>query len=202
MMRWPRSRRTLGRTRAALDAVSGVVWLPRAILYALQEEADRTAPNETGGLLLGYWARPPGRADLGGEAVVTAVVGPGPAAVHSGLSFVPDYDYQERELARLYAESERRWAYLGDWHSHPDGPGVLSDRDVATLSRIARDPEARAPYPLMAILAGGTPWVPHAWVGTRQMEAAWWRRQFRAERLQVRIWIAPLGASAEEVRGV
>ncbi|HEY0995641.1 MAG TPA: Mov34/MPN/PAD-1 family protein [Gemmatimonadaceae bacterium] len=163
--------------------MTGVIWLPHEVFMRIAHEATRVAPNETGGVLLGYWVR---SADSPGgpEVVVTEAVGPGPGAVHERSWFIPDHAYQEREIARLYEASGRMATYLGDWHAHPDGPAALSTRDLATLRRIASAPAARAPRPIMLLLTGGKPWIAHAWFGV--LDADRWRRQLRTVRLSVR----------------
>ena len=125
-----------------------VVWMTAEVIAAMEVEATRHYPLETGGILLGYANA------LGTQVVVRASVGPGPRAVHRRRGFVPDHVYHELETARIYAESERVWSYLGDWHSHPCGTLALSRTDRRTLARIACAVEARAPKPIMMILAG------------------------------------------------
>jgi len=115
--------------------------------FLLREAAERF-PNETGGVLMGYRGE-------GGDLVVTAVLGPGPDAIHRPTSLVPDHVFHEEEIARLYEASGRRHQYLGDWHSHPGGSCALSRTDRRTLHRIARTPEARVPEPLMLVMGGG-----------------------------------------------
>ena len=137
------------RGESAPDAAKPIVWISCAVCDALVEEATRAYPFETGGVLMGY-ADP---SDT--ELVVTALVGPGPGAAHRRTSFVPDHAFHDAEVARLYRESHRRWTYLGDWHSHPAGESSLSRTDRRTLAHIAGDPGARAPRPLMLVLAGG-----------------------------------------------
>lgn len=116
-------------------------------LAAMVLEGQRCYPNETGGLLLGHWV--PGQRTV----EVHAVVGPGPRAEHHRTSFLPDWAWQQREVARLYAASGRTLAYLGDWHTHPDGPLRPSWMDRMAAMSIARAPEARAPTPILLILA-------------------------------------------------
>lgn len=145
-----------------LVAGLGTLWVARAALDAMTREADRVSPSETGGVLMGYWTQSP-TGDVGGEGAVAAVIGPGPRAVHRKWAFVPDHEYQEAEIERIYEACGRRWTYLGDWHTHPDGPALLSNRDRTTLRRIATAEDARAPHPVMVLLAGGRPWRPCAW---------------------------------------
>jgi integrative and conjugative element protein (TIGR02256 family) len=99
---------------------------------------------------------------VGGSLVAAA--GVGPQAAHSRTRFLPDHDFHESEIARIYEESGRRITYLGDWHTHPQGSGHLSHRDLKTLASIAADSRARAPIPLMTILAG-LKWSLFVWKG-------------------------------------
>lgn len=137
-----------------------IAWIPRHALGAARAEARMSAPYETGGVLIGYWA------DGGKQAVVTAVIGPGPNAKHKLFSFRPDYDFQEREIGRLYRESPSKNVYLGDWHTHPNAvDGRLSIKDRRTLWRIATFEEARIAKPLMAVLHGNPKWDIAMWQG-------------------------------------
>jgi integrative and conjugative element protein (TIGR02256 family) len=132
-------------------------WISEEVLGVMAAEAERLSPKETGGVLLGYWT------ETAKEVVITDIIGPGPCAVHEERRFVPDTDYQEREIARIYEWSGWRRTYLGDWHSHPLSRVYLSRRDRKTLRRIAGHADARAPLPLMVILAGGSPWKLGIW---------------------------------------
>ena len=137
------------------------VSIPPAIVRACETEADALFPLETGGVLMGYWASD----DL---AVVSAMIGPGPAAVHRSHSFEPDLEWQHGQIATHYFASGRRETYLGDWHTHPHAQsGSLSRHDRQVIRTIIRTPEARAKRPLMAIFHG-TPreWGLTIWLGT------------------------------------
>ena len=132
-----------------------MIWLPERLLDEMGVLAANACPNETGGVLLGY--------DAGNGLVVTAITGPGPAAIHKRDAFIPDYDCQDTEIERIYRESRRRHTYLGDWHTHPAGGSALSSKDKRTLLAIARHRPARTPAPIMGILAGGEPWRLTVW---------------------------------------
>jgi len=103
-------------------------------------------PNETGGILMGYWS-------AGNAVVITHAIGPGPGARHTPYAFYPDVIFHDSEIERVYTESGRLSTYLGDWHTHPHGANSMSQRDRKTLLNIASAPEARASKPLMAILS-------------------------------------------------
>jgi len=134
------------------------VLLPQAELDGMVREAERAFPSETGGVLLGYRD-----SEDDNRIQVMFAVGPGPLAVHEPVRFQPDGKWQEEEIARLYRDSGRIATYLGDWHSHPQGSTRTSKLDRSTARRIARHRPARAPRPLLLILAGapGT-WTPAA----------------------------------------
>lgn len=121
------------------------------------EEADKSFPNESGGVLMGYWVSD-------SELVITDAIGPGPNALHTPFSFVPDSNYHEISIAEIYQTSGRLHSYLGDWHNHTNERTVLSLKDKRTLFRIARSKTARAPNPIMAILGKSDEWVASIWL--------------------------------------
>lgn len=102
--------------------------------------------RETGGALLGWRDGP--------DAVVARGLGPGPRAQHGFRSFEPDAAWQVEQGRRIYRESNRTIAYIGDWHSHPIGALVPSAQDREAVETIATDPGFRAPQPLSAVVAG------------------------------------------------
>lgn len=136
---------------------TSIVWIPEKILGKMLEEARAKLPDETGGVILGYWNK---QFD---EAVVTNVTGPGPMAIHEPYSFTPDKEYQDAEIEKHYEESDMLHTYMGDWHTHPGGKVALSSTDRRTLRRIATYKKARLPIPLMAILGGVSDWTLKFW---------------------------------------
>ncbi|MBZ4402493.1 Mov34/MPN/PAD-1 family protein [Myxococcus sp. AS-1-15] len=113
-------------TAPALGAVLYVsgpyrVWVLRAVLAKAQRLARVRAPLETGGLLLGQV--------VDGEAHVLALTGPGRRARRSRLGYEADRARDNRLVARVHP----RLHYLGDWHTHPGGPAVLSATDVDSI---------------------------------------------------------------------
>ena len=129
-----------------------------SVLADIERMADQSFPNESGGSLMGYWDK------SGREVVITDVVEPGPKARHARTSFTPDYEFQEQRIADIYSASGRIHTYLGDWHSHPNGPAALSGTDTRTLKNIASFPQARAAKPIMILLSGRPEvWKVTAW---------------------------------------
>ncbi len=148
--------RTAGFMRG-LQKQIGTAWISKRALASMVKEFCLSLPNETGGVLIGYWL-----ADSEG-AVITHVVGPGPCPKHGKTTFVPDSLYHESEIARFYEQSGRVNTYLGDWHSHPNSNTRLSFTDRCTLLKIAKHKEARAPTPLMAVIGASDPLTVQVW---------------------------------------
>lgn len=123
------------------------VWISSKAKIQILNLVQDFYPKEVGGLLWGYQI-PKQKCN-----VITDIVGPGPNAQHSIANFIPDYGYQEYKIAKLY-EKDRRFSYIGDWHSHPDGLSFLSRKDKKTLRRISRYRPARLGCPLMLVVAG------------------------------------------------
>lgn len=123
------------------------IWIAASLLNALMQEAVSGLPNETGGVLLGYWDQ-----DAPNTGLITDITGPGPEAIHKRTSFIPDYRFQEEQIRMIYEKSGRVSTYLGDWHTHPGGSAKLSLIDRVTLHRIANFGPARARTPLMSIV--------------------------------------------------
>lgn len=135
-----------------MDSRSSQLWIAGSAIAAMQQLGEERYPCETGGMLLGYEAD-------NGEAVVTTIIGPGPAAKHRRYGFVPDAKFQQAALEECFFITNGRETYLGDWHTHPRGTCELSLLDRRTLARIAETPTSRTRHPIMAILAG----VPGNW---------------------------------------
>jgi integrative and conjugative element protein (TIGR02256 family) len=127
-------------------------WISTSALDVLITAAEYQYPNETGGLLIGYWTA--------NDVVITACTTPGSQARHTRTQYFPDPDHDQEQIARHYHTTGRRHTYLGDWHTHPDAAPYLSRTDVRTLANIAETPSARAARPVMGILSGR----PGAWV--------------------------------------
>lgn len=139
------------------------IWIPVDAYNDLLEEARNAYPLETGGVLAGYVAE-------NGEFVIQYVVGPGPSAVHKRERFEPDHDWHCSKLDEIFEKSSKRSAYLGDWHTHPDGAPSMSGLDRRTLRSIARHPETALARPVMMIGAGkenAWTWKAHQYIGYR-----------------------------------
>lgn len=146
-----------------------VVWIKLNLYQVLFEKTNNCLPVETGGMLLGY-------KDIYNDIVITNLISPGPNAIHKMWSFIPDGEYQQSELDKIYTSSNRITTYLGDWHSHPYSPSYMSWLDRKTIRKIAKTKDAREPNPIFII------------VGTIPTEAKCWRYngEKNIERLKIK----------------
>jgi len=124
-------------------------WVPKPAYLQMCELGQQSFPLETGGILLGYVAD-------NNDVVVTAIIGPGPNAIHRRYRFSPDADYQQVKLSAHHLLTNGQETYLGDWHTHPRGSTALSLVDKRTLARIAGTSSSGITEPIMAILGGGS----------------------------------------------
>ncbi len=90
------------------------------ILEVARASSDGT---ETGGILLGH-----DRGD--GTMGVTVAGGPGPHAVRAANRFTRDLAFAEALADAAYDRDGSVW--IGEWHTHPNGPPEPSDVDLRT----------------------------------------------------------------------
>ena len=135
------------------------IWLPETSLAQMRAEASHWSPLETGGILLGYVSE-------SDEIVVTTAIGSGPKAKRTETRYVHDVEYEIAQAERLYMKSGKPDLYLGDWHTHPGGRGLMSWLDRKTLLDIAKSGTALH-QPIMLILEEPA-WGVCAWRFRRQ----------------------------------
>lgn len=121
------------------------MWLDERARAAIEGETARRPRVETGGALFGFGS------DL--ELVVACAYGPGPRARHRRSSFEPHPRTTDALIEAVWRASDRRYRYLGSWHSHPGGSARPSTTDVHTTERVANDPAVRLSSPLVLIQA-------------------------------------------------
>lgn len=119
-------------------------WIDTQAMMDITGEANSKYPLETGGCLIGYHKN--------SEVIITDIIGPGLDAIHKPFYFEGHTDWQKIKMDELFNASDGCLRYLGDWHSHPNGPTHASPLDMETLKLIRDYPEALTPMPLMFII--------------------------------------------------
>lgn len=152
----------------SLDARFGVVLQPQHAeqlrLFCLE-----VSNQETGGILVGRYNN---RHDT---ATVTRVSGPPPDSRASRSMFQRGTAGLQRLLNRVWRGGEEY--YLGEWHFHPEGEPMPSERDILQMDEIAHSQSYNCPEPILLIV-GGKP------------EGEW----------SIRVFVYPEGKQAELVR--
>ena len=97
------------------------------VVARASEYREERLPNETGGVLIGYFDVP--RRTV---YVVDALRAPRDSAEHQ-TAFVRGYAGLREELDVAEVASGGQVVYVGEWHSHPDGAGVGMSRDDSVL---------------------------------------------------------------------
>ncbi|WP_235568489.1 Mov34/MPN/PAD-1 family protein [Mycobacterium sp. Root135] len=102
------------------------VQLTDTAVAAIHAAANRAAPNETGGLLLGWWEPTDVHVDIAVEVIDQEA---------TGNSWTRRQVEAQRVLdAELAKSGNHVLGYVGDWHSHP-APVGASRRDMKSLAQ-------------------------------------------------------------------
>lgn len=103
--------------------------LPTHVQDLLRKLSERRHPQETGGLLLGWW-------EDGLPVALDAVEVPDPAA--TGTRWTRRRSAADQCLELALAQRDDDVGYIGDWHSHPMNVAP-SGRDLRQLRTDSRD---------------------------------------------------------------
>jgi integrative and conjugative element protein (TIGR02256 family) len=120
--------------------------IPEEVLSRMLDLCRSAYPDETGGILVGYYTA---AQDC---AVVTRASEAPPDSGRGKSWFVRGTSGLQRWLDGLWRG--QRHHYLGDYHSHPGGDPSPSIKDLAQLEEIANDEPRKCPE-LLLILIGG-----------------------------------------------
>lgn len=122
--------------------ISQSAW--RSISGWIQKQARAGDPKiETGGVLFGE------RDDAAKLLYVDDVIGPPPDSVASREEFICGTSGVQTTNERKRDETDGSVAFVGMWHTHPDGEPFPSPRDVRGMSQIV---ESAEPTPRRALL--------------------------------------------------
>lgn len=122
-----------------------VIRIGDAAVTTINTASERSAPYETGGLLLGWW-------EEGSIVIADALEVVDTAATASSWS--RREAHAQTTLDRFLADNESdHLGYVGDWHSHP-APIGASGTDLASLARASLQYER--PLALVVRLPNGS----------------------------------------------
>lgn len=119
----------------------------KEVIETLESETDKKAPKETGGYLLG-------RVNTKTHTihVVDTIAAP-KDSIHSETHFILGKEGIQNKLSSIDYESGSTFGYIGEWHSHPLGPTMFSEKDIEDFyekaEKLRRHNDSR---PLLAML--------------------------------------------------
>lgn len=115
---------------------------PEAGLDVVFDECDQFDRDETGGRLVGTYAKHGGKLTI----TVTGIIESGPQAKRSQVSFFQDGAYQEGIFRRIES-SHPEIEHLGNWHTHHvNGLQTLSGGDLETYHRTVNHASHNTPF--------------------------------------------------------
>lgn len=152
--RWSRETGAVSVVNVAVSAPIAVViagWqvlLHPAVVQQLVEQRTKNLPNETGGILVGVIDR---------TQHTLAVIGMMPAPPDSDAwptSFIRGSNGLATMVSRILKRTLGNVAYVGEWHSHPDGHDATpSVPDIAAVTICSPNTRADGLPTLMIIMA-------------------------------------------------
>ncbi len=126
----------------------------------MHELCMNALPNETGGILVGYYS------DDCAWAKITKIIGPPAGSTHRPRFFLRNSGSLLKMLESLWQKNQY---YIGEWHYHPFSSPLPSTTDLQTMHNLSVDKKLHCPEPIMIII-GGAPqkWTQHIVVVTNK----------------------------------
>jgi len=122
------------------------VTISKKLIKYIQKLCHQSSPNETGGILIGYYT------DKFNLAVITKVLSApsdsrsGPTWFYRGTSGI------KKNLDTLW--KRKKQFYIGEWHYHPNSSSNLSYQDIKQMKSIANSHSYNCPEPILLIVGG------------------------------------------------
>lgn len=98
-------------------------------IQVFMSEIAKFPESETGGVLMGYLDD--------GVVYVEKASEAGPKAIHDDIYFQADPNYIDLFIDMEYANSNGKYRYLGEWHTHPQVVPEPSAKDLNSLDEIS-----------------------------------------------------------------
>ncbi|MBW8244228.1 ThiF family adenylyltransferase [Muricauda oceani] len=126
------------------DNQNSSIHIPMGLLNEIEEITRFHYPNEFGGVFVGY------RTDR--DFIITDLLLPDKFENGRAI-FIRHPGSLNQRLSEIHRTTNGKIEYLGEWHSHPDGPTKPSKRDFNEMKKIARDKKISIAQPLLMIVA-------------------------------------------------
>lgn len=122
------------------------IHLSKSVLKKIEEETTLHYPNEFGGVFIGY------KSDE--NFIITNILIPDEYKNGKNI-FVREPGTLNERLSEIHTTTNGKIQYLGEWHSHPDGPTNPSSTDINAMKEIAKNKNINIDKPLLMIVEVG-----------------------------------------------
>ena len=122
--------------------IESFILISKTALKNIKEETQHHYPKEYGGVFIGYKSNE--------NYVITDVWIPDDF-LNGKTVFVRHPGTLNQRLSEIHKISNGKIQYLGEWHSHPDGPTIPSNTDIIAMKEIAKDKKINVEKPLLMI---------------------------------------------------
>jgi hypothetical protein len=136
-----------------LQAVNNQSWTIRlkdGIIQQLIEEFFKAGPKETGGVFLGICNYKTKTIHI--TSSITAPID----SMATSTQFIRGYDGLADQISEVERKSGGQIGYIGEWHTHPDGPNFLSQQDMVSVE-LHKEECSKLHPPLPVLLSVITP---------------------------------------------
>ncbi|WP_346882169.1 ThiF family adenylyltransferase [uncultured Algibacter sp.] len=126
--------------------IDSSIHISKSVLKTIEEETTFHYPNEFGGVFIGY------KSDE--NFIITNILIPDEYK-NGKTIFVREPGTLNERLSEIHNKTNCKIQYLGEWHSHPDGPTNPSSTDINAMKEIAKDKNINIDKPLLMIVEVG-----------------------------------------------
>jgi integrative and conjugative element protein (TIGR02256 family) len=125
-----------------LNDINSAIHISKSVLKRIEEETKFHYPKEFGGVFIGY------KSDL--HFIITDILIPDQYK-NGQTIFIREPGTLNERLREVHQMTKGEIEYLGEWHSHPNGPTTPSSTDINAMEIIAKDKNINMDRPLLMI---------------------------------------------------
>jgi len=125
-----------------LNNINSAIHISKSVLKRIEEETKFHYPKEFGGVFIGY------KSDL--HFIITDILIPDQYK-NGQTIFIREPGTLNERLSEIHKMTNGEIEYLGEWHSHPNGPTTPSRTDINAMQEIAKDKNINIDKPLLMI---------------------------------------------------
>ncbi|MEN8185510.1 MAG: ThiF family adenylyltransferase [Bacteroidota bacterium] len=122
------------------------IHISKSVLSEIEEITNVHYPKEFGGVFVGF------KSEVG--FIITNILVPDEYK-NGRTIFVRHPGALNERLREIHDITNGKIQYLGEWHSHPDGPTTPSNTDINAMKDIAKDKKVNVDKPLLMIAEVG-----------------------------------------------